>query len=208
MKNRVRYLLYSSFFFFSSSFIFAQQDTGFTDKAQAKNLKVNNLKDGNWVEYYKLNNGFDIETKNTKAPFYRLVVYKEGKPAGLAREYYKSGKLRSIIPYKNGAINGILKEYNESGELIKRDTIIDNFEKGVILVYYPGGQLKSEVPFVNDRTNSGNIFYDDKGFCTHGMTNGVARSYYESGKLKGETAYTDGERRAIKNYDENGKEIK
>jgi len=199
----MRIFLYSSLFIISSSFAFAQADSGFTNKAEATNNKVNGQKDGKWVEYIKLDNGFDVETKNSHAPFYKLVVYKEGKPAGVGREYYKSGKLRSIIPYKNGGINGLLKEYNEAGELIKRDTVIDSFEKGLIITYNKNGTISGEFPYTNDRTNDGNIHYDQ--FCTHGITNGVAKYYDENGKLRKEIAYNNGEPVVTKNFDENGK---
>ncbi len=164
MKSLFLYLFLTTF----SLSLFAQQDSGFTNIAEAKNLKVNGLKDGKWVEYYKLDNGFDLETKSTKAPFYKLVIYKEGKPVGLGHEYYKSGKLRSIIPYNKGEINGVLKEYSELGQLIRRDTVMAGFEKGMIWVYTKTGKLEAEFPYTNDRTNDGNIHYDL--FGTHGMT--------------------------------------
>ena len=206
MRNTTLNFIYSSFFILSSSFASAQQDSGFTNKAEAQNLKVKGEKDGKWVEYFKLDNGFDIETKNAHAPFYKLIVYKEGKPVGIGKEYYKSGKLRSIIPYKNGNINGVLKEYDEAGQLIKRDTVIDSFEKGLIITYNKNGSISAEFPYTNDRTNDGNIHYDQ--FCTHGVTNGVAKYYDENGKLRKEVAFANGELVVTKNYDENGKVVK
>jgi antitoxin component YwqK of YwqJK toxin-antitoxin module len=66
---------------------------GFTNKEEAKNLRVNGKKEGKWVEYFDLKKGVEIETKNKNAPIYRLTVYKAGKPNGIVREYYRNGEL-------------------------------------------------------------------------------------------------------------------
>jgi antitoxin component YwqK of YwqJK toxin-antitoxin module len=67
--------------------------TGFTNKAEATNQKINGLKEGKWIEYFELKNGAKVETKNKNAPIYRLTVYRGGKPDGVVREYYKNGEL-------------------------------------------------------------------------------------------------------------------
>ena len=109
---RCKYLPIVIAFSLRSICSFAQQDTGFTDKSEAKNLTVNGLKDGKWIEYFKVKDGFEVETKSKSAPVYHLAVYSAGKPVGVVKGFYKKGKLKSVIPYVDGIINGVRKEYN------------------------------------------------------------------------------------------------
>ena|GEM_PF-3077015 len=71
---------------------FGQADSlGFTNRAEAKNLMVNGQKQGKWVEYIDADNL--VTNDPQKAQAYRLIIYKEGHPYGVIREYNKSGKL-------------------------------------------------------------------------------------------------------------------
>jgi antitoxin component YwqK of YwqJK toxin-antitoxin module len=88
-------------------------DSGFTNKAEAKNLMVNGLKEGKWVEYLD-SAKVEIEgillmtpTNDTNAPYYSLSVYKKGNLYGIAREYYKGGSLKGAFHFTNGNANGI-----------------------------------------------------------------------------------------------------
>jgi antitoxin component YwqK of YwqJK toxin-antitoxin module len=72
-------------------------DSGFTNKAEAKNLTVNGLMEGKWIEY--TNNTNDNFTNDTNSLYYRLSVYKDNKPIGVQRGYYKSGKLYYLLYY-------------------------------------------------------------------------------------------------------------
>ena len=44
--------------------VFAQADSGFTNKAEATNQMVNGLKEGKWLQYFKTKDGLEVETKN------------------------------------------------------------------------------------------------------------------------------------------------
>ena len=217
---------------------FAQEypDSGFTNKAEAKNLTVNGLKEGKWVEYADDSN---LGTSDTNAPYYMLIVYMKGKPRGKLLEYYKSGKLyiespllvndnlngvakeyyenghlKEETPYINDKRNGVEKEYYESG-ILKRETPYNNGKtNGIEKIYYESGKLKGEAPFKNDKESgvekqyyeNGTIWYET--YYIGDNRNGVEKEYYESGKLKTETYYSKGKAGIIKNYDENAKEIK
>ncbi|HTB07840.1 MAG TPA: hypothetical protein VK806_12880 [Bacteroidia bacterium] len=87
-------------------------DSGFTNKAEAKNLMVNGLKEGKWIEYAD-DKGF---TEDTTAPYYLLIVYKKGKTFGITR-LYVFGRLHDETPYVNGIPNGTEKTYNDDGTL-------------------------------------------------------------------------------------------
>src|SRR5579863_6711406 len=92
--------------------LFAQQDSGFTNKAEAKNLMVNGLKEGRWIEYSDASNHY---TQDTNSPYYTLSTYKAGNLYGIVREYYKSGNICIETPYVNGKKNGIERGYYKNG---------------------------------------------------------------------------------------------
>jgi len=77
-------------------------DSGFTNKAEAKNKMVNGKKEGKWVDQLK-------EGGDTALPIYRLAVYKSGKLNGIARYYYANGTEYEEEAYTNGTRMGVLK---------------------------------------------------------------------------------------------------
>jgi antitoxin component YwqK of YwqJK toxin-antitoxin module len=126
----------------------ACDDSGFTNKAEAKNLKVNGLKEGKWIEY------FNSERKNIDnnvgAVYYCLAMYNAGKPCGLQRYYQMNGILREITPMNNGKRNGIVKDYYENGKILGTFPFKDGKIEGVVKTYYENGKLKSEETNIND----------------------------------------------------------
>src|ERR1700720_4657367 len=72
-------------------------DSGFTNKAEAKNLMVNGLKEGKWIEYMDSNWLPTVDTV-----YYLLVLYKQNYAFGLVHGYYRSGELYCIFPNSNG----------------------------------------------------------------------------------------------------------
>lgn len=163
----------------------AQQ--GFYHKSEAKNQVVNGQKEGKWVEYLDVGS---IVTKDTNVPYYRLTVYKAGKPFGIVREYHKNGNLASETPFVDGRKHGVEKWYYDNGALWLEIPYTNNVPNGIQKAYFEDGKLNWETPY------------------TAGIKNGIGKEYYDSGKVKSETVYTNDVAGATKNYDENGKEIK
>jgi hypothetical protein len=89
--NKMNPLLSLILFLFVTLSAFGQTDTGFTNKAEAKNLMVNGMKEGKWIEYIDADNL--VTTNKQKAQCYRLIVYKNDVAYGKVREYTKDGKL-------------------------------------------------------------------------------------------------------------------
>jgi antitoxin component YwqK of YwqJK toxin-antitoxin module len=176
--------------FLSLTFVgFAQQDypdSGFTNKAEAKNLMVNGLKEGKWVEY----DTTTISVLSSKTDWYWLIVYKDSKAYGVAREYYYKGNLIREMPYRDGKENGVGKTYYMDGKLDWEIPVKDSLENGLAKEYAETGTLLFEAMYIN------------------GKESGIEKKYYKNGKLKSETIYTRGEAGTTKTYDENGNEIK
>jgi antitoxin component YwqK of YwqJK toxin-antitoxin module len=101
-------------------------DSGFTNKAEAKNLMVNGLKEGKWIDYYKdtivgIGEGRhskEVPTTDTsKANEYHLTVYKKAQSIGTLRTYYKNGILKDETPQTYNKIDGVEKRYYETGKI-------------------------------------------------------------------------------------------
>lgn len=180
-------------------------DSGFTNKAEAKNLTVNGKKEGKWVT---------SDRSNTN--IYQLTIYKVGKPYGMARGYFNDGILESELPYKNGKLNGNVKFYYPSGKLKEECPYTNSKENGIDKEYYESGKLESETPFKNGHMiGGGKMYYEsgkiesvDKDTTINGEVYIAEKAYYEDGKIKSKTIWytpADGD---TKYYDESGNEIK
>ena len=149
---------------FALSFSVYGQDypnSGFTNKAEAKNLTINGLKEGKWIEYnYAENEQDNIDTN--KVTDYNLIVYKKGKIIGIVRDYLINGKLVGEAPYVNGKLNGIVKTYYDNGQLYTLDIYTDSVKNGISKGYYKDGKLYYETIYTNG--NEGTFkSYDKNG---------------------------------------------
>jgi antitoxin component YwqK of YwqJK toxin-antitoxin module len=185
-------------------------DSGFTKWTEAANLTVNNLREGKWFEYMDSNNK---RTFDTNAPYYVLLDFKEGKPSGIARQYYrKSKKLYSIALYIAGVENGVTKLYYENGNLMFEYPFTNGNQEGLVKGYYESGKLKGEYPYARDKLNGTQKEYYESGELKsetpyiYGNRNGLEKDYFKSGKLQGEYPFkNDAEDGIEKQYYENGK---
>jgi antitoxin component YwqK of YwqJK toxin-antitoxin module len=152
-------LLFISLFLTAYSLsLLAQQDSGFTNKSEAKNQMVNGLKEGKWIEY----TNSDWMPADSSGTYYLLVLYKLDSPVGIVHGYYKDGKLYCLFPNKNGKRNGLAKCYYKSGKLWWAIPFKDGETEGVTKEYYESGKLKSAIK------------------CSHG-SEGATKNYDENG---------------------------
>src|ERR1700722_3092696 len=167
---------------------FGQNDSlGFTNKAEAKNLMVNGLKEGKWLEYInRCDTGIFI-VPEINAKYYRLTIYKASKLDGVVREYYtKGGILKIESPYREGVENGVEKWYDKNGKIYIEAPYIEGLQSGIEKFYNTNGVVVEETPFVN------------------GMRNGIERLYYANGAIEIETPYTNDTVGLVKMYHRNG----
>jgi len=199
----MRIFIISTLFFFIACNNLSEQ--GFTNKAEARNELKNGVKEGKWIEY--IDSSFNATTDST-APYYGLIIYNAGEKWGMIHEYYKNGKILTLMPsdltndvvikgyyengllhnetpYTSGKINGDRKEYYSSGELHSESQYVNDKINGVVKIYYKSGKLKEEDHY------------------SEGKVNGLVKGYYESGKLQSEITYANDSVTSIKNYDEN-----
>ena len=190
-------LLTTLIFLFMAITAIGQQDypdSGFTNKAEAKNLMVNGMKDDKWIEYYNaiehLGSYEEIKAKDTSAQFYALMVYKDGAPYGIERDYDKFDKHMKLTHYLNGKKNDVEYIYYESGKLHIETHYTNGVKNGVEKIHIESGGLWSETPYIN------------------GKKDGLEVCYFVTGKLRSETPYTGGLRNGTqKIYQEDGKTL-
>jgi antitoxin component YwqK of YwqJK toxin-antitoxin module len=183
-------------------------DSGFTNRAEAKNIWVHGAKEGKWIEYVY---GKGIVTSDTsKAIRYRLVIYKAGLANGMVRGYYKSGKLFAKLYYKKGKEEGVGKTYYESGVISEEVPFKKGKRNGIRKDYYDNGTLQEEVPYTKDKMNGmAKIYFIDGDISEedpykNDQLNGIAKVYSEEGGLKSEISFTNGKRNGIaKSYSTN-----
>ncbi len=162
-------------------------DSGFTNKAEAKNLMVNGLREGKWVEY----RGDYVDSIDTLTAYW-LTVYKKGKYYGINRGYYKSGKMHIEASVKNDIADGTWKEYYENGKLKQEILFWHGLVHGIWKQYYENGNIEEESAYLSDSID--------------GKENGINKEYYENGTLKLETSIKNGELNGLeKGYYRDGK---
>ena len=161
-------LLVSSFFSLTG---FGQQntntveypDSGFTHKAEAKNIRIHGKKEGKWI-IYSLRNETTFDS-NSDYISYTLIVFKTGKRYGIERGYSRSGKLESLIPYLNDKANGAAKVYDTTTGKVFLETPYSNGKiNGLQKVYYkPGGPIHFETTQYHNDKEGLTKYYDSTG---------------------------------------------
>ncbi len=154
---------------------------GFTNKAEAKNLKVNGLKEGKWVEYeaYTIDSttydttkegifamgwsGLHIVPADSNPARYKLTIYRAGKPFGIERDYYINGKLSSEHRYYNGKLNGVTRVYYESGKLLRTIPFTNGVRVGLEIDYYESGKIHSKTIDNPDGAFEPTVYYKENG---------------------------------------------
>jgi len=172
-----------------------QQNNGFTNKAEAKNLTVNGLKEGKWVEY--IDSSFKIST-DTTSPYFMLTIYKAGMRSGTVRKYYKTGPLMEETPFTASGeyVYGSYSQYYENGQVKWIEPYFDSTLNGIVKEYYVNGVIEQEIPYLKGKKNGVAKLYYENGVVnqedpyTNGLEEGTAKSYYFSGKLFWERQYS------------------
>jgi len=197
-----------------ASITFGQQyypDSGFTNKAEAKNLTVNGVKHGKWLEFVTERDQPVAWEKETA--FYVLIVYKDGMPFGIARKY--DGRwLFATTQYINGKKNGIMRKWYFNKQVKSEIPYINDTISGIEKDYFEKtGNLKCEIPYSHNLINGVQRAYrtDGKTILSEtefvdGKKNGITKDYYEDEKLQYETNYSDDRKNGVERmFMENGK---
>ncbi|MCB0400603.1 MAG: hypothetical protein KDD41_00820 [Flavobacteriales bacterium] len=122
---------------------------------------------------------------------------KNGKPHGLWKWYFESGKLLREENFRKGLEDGMLHEYLEDGSVITEGEFIDGKKEGMWL--YQLGDHKEEGNYRDGvrhgvwtyhYTTTGELNFE--GNFIDGQPDGKHKYYYENGKPKREEIYMFG----------------
>lgn len=107
--------------------------------------------DGNKIAKEK----FDVKGNVTKT---------EGQiPDGIAKEYYRNGKLKAEINLKNGLLNGPMKKYSESGYLKSAINYRNGIRHGETKIYWENTNVVSLIDTYEDGRIVDKKVYDVSG---------------------------------------------
>jgi len=152
-------------------------DSGFTNKAEAKNQTIKGLKQGKWLEYPGATD--DAVSSDSNAPYYILNYYKDGKRIGISRWYLKSdGTLFLKEWYKNGVQEGLAQQFYSSGKVQTEVNFTNGKPNGVMRRYFEDGNLSGERTFVNGQGG------DDKNYEDTGNNKSNSMNAYRQQMTK------------------------
>lgn len=130
------------------------------------------------------------------------------------REYYPSGRLKSLNEAVGDKRHGECKYYYESGELKAVAHFNMNKYHGVQISYYKNGKVRGKVNYIDNKKQGSSFGYYQNGKLyieenyENGKLSGGKKKYYENGKLMMENTYLDGRPSVnLKEYDKNGQLI-
>jgi antitoxin component YwqK of YwqJK toxin-antitoxin module len=125
------------------------------------------------------------------------VTYLNGQPNGAVKFFFPNGKVQSEGTLRGGLLSGSYKTYYDTGQLESETVLNDQSGKGTYRSYYVTGQLQTEGNYapaaVQERAVTNKLGDDlTKRVAPRTGTaalDGLATSYYPSGKLKSKTTY-------------------
>lgn len=107
-------------------------------------------KEGQWTLF------FDEDWKRVESPaeaaYFRIIHYKDGRPAGIVRDYYLSGVLQweGLIVIEEGDIShGHVVYYHPNGRKSSEGEKVYDIPEGEWTSWYPDGRLLSKGSYSN-----------------------------------------------------------
>ena len=150
-----------------------------------ENLTVDDLKDGVW------------KVKYPGSSVYRYIgEFEMGKPKGVFRHFYKSGKLRSQMTFQGLTGACFVQNYNEDEKLLSEGSYSSGkLKHGIWKIFNSQGLVISK-----DTWNSGKLNGSHETFYTNG--NLVESGNMKSGQKEGEWIryFENGKKMSIENY--------
>jgi len=99
--------------------------------------------------------------------------YKQGKKAGVYREYYPTGEVSQVSAWVEGKLTGTVQVFYKSGKLKETYTLDNGLLTGTKSIYEPDGKILAEESYMQNQLN---------GEC----------KYYKQGVLRQVDFYQDG----------------
>lgn len=164
--------------------------------AQVNQVDAKGQKQGLWYKNYP----------GTKIHIYE-GNFKDDKPVGVFKYYYKSGTLKALVENKPNSKLSLVKMYFENEALMSEGCYWDQKKDSIWVNYNERGELVSAESYVDDKLNGKKIIYYLNDQLEAGKLNvlsitnfendqrhGNFKEFYPSGKVKMTGEYVHGER--------------
>ena len=187
---------------------------GSLNAQQINTIDANGLKQGSWKKFYE----------STKALFYE-GQFKDDKPIGTFRHYYKNGKLRSVTIYQGNVAraevftqkgkllakgkfidqkkDSVWVYFSNYGKISQKETFYNGSKTGLEETFYPSGQVASQIEYINGVENGSFIMFysngiiENEGEHINGQYNGNYIYYYDNNKKMYEGMYEIGRKNKL-----------
>jgi antitoxin component YwqK of YwqJK toxin-antitoxin module len=178
------------------------------DKIELTNKKINSI--DSIMNRKQRRNQERQERKKNKSNQTRLIQFPDGKGTfgevpmkndsanGLAKFYWKSGKLKVEVNMVNGQEHGSYRSYYENGQVEYETNRKNNLVHGHQKHYYENGQLWVENNWVNSQLHGeSKVWWSNGkpksfGYFKNNKHHGFFREWNENGELTSEESYVDG----------------
>lgn len=118
-----------------------------------------NLRQGKWTLLF--DKDWNELTDASKAVYYRIIEYQQGKPTGTTRDYFVNGRLQweGQLASENPDINsGLCIWYNTDGTKERESTFVNGKKEGKEILYHQGKKY-AEGTYTDDQKNLDWIYY-------------------------------------------------
>lgn len=126
---------------------------------QNPNKVSGDVRQGKWTLLF--DKDWNQITDASKAIYYRLIEYRQGKPTGTARDYFANGTLQweGQLEGENPDINsGVCIWYNTNGTKQRESTYVNGKRNGKEILYSDGKKY-AEGTYTDDQKNPDWIYY-------------------------------------------------
>lgn len=125
---------------------------------------VNGLRVGHWT--ILCDSLFDETLNLDSARYFRQALFEKGKPVGIVRDYYLSGRKQwegVLLEVSPNVFDGAYTQYHENGQVNIITNYTKNKENGYKKVYYANGTLYYECNMIEDNIQGRYIQYYEHG---------------------------------------------
>ncbi|HYC85756.1 MAG TPA: CHAT domain-containing protein [Chryseosolibacter sp.] len=161
------------------------------------NQLANGQRQGKWTLMF--DKDWNEITEPSKAAYYRLIEYNQGKPTGIARDYFANGKLQwegQLLGENPDVNSGTCIWYNEDGTKQREANYVNGKLEGKEILYFQGKKL-AEGTNTNDKKNLDWIYY---GTDYNSLSATATQYYHLKDHANAEAAFKKALDLAVKSY--------
>ena len=129
----------------------------------------------------------------------------ENQIHGIAKSYYRNGRILSVVPYFHGIPNGTVLMYDPSGEICLQATYTEGRLNGSVVRYFTNGKPKELIPYQGGKVTGRGFEYFHNGLVhvstvySNSVKDGEQIVYNQKGWPKYEVPFARGTQLSFSN---------